>query len=129
MMAFIYELFQKPGIQLLFFILLTIVVVLVIKPENSDKAWSIAGYIYLSYMLINTILICTVPDHWNYFFYSLGFSVLYLLCISPLVPALIKILKIEGPEDNAMMFIYILYHPVLLLFALLLKWAYHMLSK
>jgi hypothetical protein len=118
------ELLQKPFIQALFFILITIISVFIIGPKDADNTWIIAGYIFIGFMLINSILICTVSNSWNYFFHSLGFSALYLMSVGIIIPASIKLLKIEGSAESAMIFIFIIYHPVLLLFMLFLKWAY-----
>jgi len=120
----IFELLQRPFVQVLFFILLTIISVFIIRPKNTDTAWSLAGYVFIGFILLNSVLICTVSNSWSYFFYSLGFSILYLGIIAILIPATIKLLKIEGSGESAMIFIYIIYHPVLLLFMLFLKWGY-----
>jgi hypothetical protein len=95
-----------------------------IGPKNAENTWNIAGFVFIGFMLINSIFISFTPNSWKYFFYSLGFSVLYLVSISVMIPAFIKILKIEGSAEGAMIFIFIIYHPVLLLFMLFLKWAY-----
>jgi len=120
----IIELLQKPYIQALLFILLTILSIVIIAPKNADKTWSIAGFVFIGFMLLNSVLICTVSNSWTYFFYSLGFSVLYLLSIAIIIPSLIKLLKIEGSGESAMIFIWIIYHPILLLVVLSLKWTY-----
>jgi hypothetical protein len=124
MTEMIVELLQKPFIQALFFILITILSVFIIGPKDADSTWVIAGYIFIGFMLVNSILICTVSNSWSYFFYSLGFSALYLVSIGIIISTSIKLLKIEGSAESAMIFIFIIYHPVLLLFMLFLKWVY-----
>lgn len=123
-MGTIFELLQKPFVQLLLAMLLTILFISILGPKNTDHTWNIAGLVYIGFMIINSILICTVSNSWRYFFYSLGFSIVYLVCISMIVPAITKFLKIEGSAESAMIFISFIYHPVLLLAMIFLKWAY-----
>ena len=123
-MTHLFELLQKPFIQVLLFLLLTILAVFIAGPKNADNTWNIAGIVFICFMLVNALLICTVSNSWSYFFYSLLFSVLYLASIAILMPVLIKILKIDGSAESAMIFIFIIYHPVFLLLMLFLKWTY-----
>jgi hypothetical protein len=125
MTEMIFELLQKPFVQMATFVLLTIPAVFIIGPKNADHVWTIAGFIYIGFIFVNSILICTVSNSWNYFFFSLGFSVLYLVSVSIIITTLIKLLKIEGSGESAMTFLFIIYHPVFLLFVLFLKWAYY----
>lgn len=124
MMGTIFELLQKPFVQLLLAMLLTILFISILGPKNTDHTWNIAGLVYIGFMIINSILICTVSNSWRYLIYSLGFSIVYLVCISMIVPAITKFLKIEGSAESAMIFISFIYHPVLLLAMIFLKWAY-----
>gem|GEM_PF-1115250 len=118
------ELIQKPFVQVISFIILTILVICIIGPKNTDNTWSLAGYFFFGFMLLNSVLLWNVSNSWSYFFYSLGFSILYLVSISVIIPGIIKIAKIDGSAESAMIFIYIIYHPVLLLVVLFAKWAY-----
>lgn len=124
MTEMIFEILQKPFVQMLFFLCLTILSVLIIKPKNCDKTWNIAGIVFIGFILANSLLICTVSNNWTYYFSSILFSLLYLIIISIIIPALIKLLKIEGSGESAMIFITIIYHPVCLLMMLFLKWTY-----
>jgi hypothetical protein len=124
MTARLFELFQNPFVQVLLFVLLTVMLVVIYRPKNSDKTWVLAGLVFIGFMFINSIGICTAHNVWTYFFYSLGYSMLYLVSIAVVVPVLIKILKIEGTSESAMIFIFIIYHPFFLLIMGFLKWAY-----
>ncbi len=124
MTEIIFELLQKPFAQMLIFLCLTILSVLIINPQNIDKTWNIAGIVFIGFILVNSILICIATNSWSYFFYSILFSLLYLIIISILIPALIKLLKVEGSGESAMIFLFIIYHPVCLLIMLFLKWTY-----
>ncbi len=124
MTEIIFELLQKPFVQMLLFLCLTILSVLIIKPKDCDKTWNIAGIVFIGFILVNSILICIATNSWSYFFYSILFSLLYLIIISILIPALINLLEVEGSGESAMIFLFIIYHPVCLLLMLFLKWAY-----
>lgn len=124
MTEIILEFIQKPFVQVLFFILLTLLSIFIIGPKTADKTWTIAGVVFIGFMMVNAVFICTAYNSWSYFFYSVGFSVVYLLSIAVIVPALIKLLKIEGSAESAMIFIFIIYHPLSLLLMVFLKWAY-----
>lgn len=124
MIEMIVELIQKPFVQVLLFILLTILSVFIIGPKTADKTWTVAGLVFIGFMIVNSVLICTSSHSWSYFFYSLGFSVLYLMSVAIIIPALIKLLKIEGSAESSMIFIFIIYHPLLLLLVIFLKWTY-----
>lgn len=120
----ILELLQKPLIQMLVLITLTIITVIGIEPKNANHTWTIAGCFYIAFIVLNSILICMVSNHWSYFFYSIGFSILYILSIGMIISAYIKIANIEGSGESAMIFLFIIYHHVALLLILLVKWAY-----
>jgi len=118
------ELIQRPIFQVLLFLLLTIASIFIIGPKSADKTWIIAGLFFIAFILLNSVMIFIVPNNWSYFFYSIGLSILYLICISFIIPATIKLLKIEGSGESAMVFLFIIYHPVFLLCMLFLKWVY-----
>ncbi len=120
----LFELLQKPFVQFLLFIPLTILAVLVFGSKNTESTWTVAGFVFIGFVVLNSIFIFFATNHWSYFLYSLGFSVLYLTTIAILLPLLIKILKIEGSGESAMVFIFIIYHPVCLLLLMFLKWVY-----
>lgn len=124
MIEFLVESIKGLSIQVLTFILLTILSIVILRPKTTDKAWSAAGIVFTGFMLLNSVLLWFAPDTWSYFFYSLGFSVLYLVSIAVLLPVLIKGLKIQGSAESAMVFIFIIYHPILLLLVLFAKWVY-----
>lgn len=113
---------QKPIYQPIPFILLTIVVAVIVRPRSVDSFWVIAGLIFAAFLIFNSVLIGFTDAIWLYFFYSIGISILYLLTISVIAPILIKIINADGSGESAMMFLMIIYHPVLLLLAIFIKW-------
>jgi hypothetical protein len=120
----LFDWLQKPFYQLLVFVLLTLVVVVIVRPVKADNAWVIAGIVYVCFIVFNTVLIGFADKQWYYFLISLGFSILFLLAIGVLIPGLIKIMKIEGSGESAMIFLIIIYHPLTLLLMMFLRWAY-----
>ena len=124
MTELIFEILQKPYAQALLFLLLTVLFVFIIGPKSTEHVWSIAGIIFIGFMLVNSMYICFASNSLSYFFYSLLFSILYIGCVAVLLTVLIKLLKTDGSDEGAMIFIFIIYHPAFLLFVLFLKWAY-----
>lgn len=120
----IFELLQRPFVQGVLFVLVSILLTLVTGRKSAEQAWTLAGYVFMAFILVNSLLILAAGDAWRYFFYSLACSVLYLVCIAVSMPVLIKLLKMQGSEEAAMVFIYIVYHPLLLLLMVFLKWAF-----
>ncbi|MEQ8417104.1 MAG: hypothetical protein RIB71_21660 [Imperialibacter sp.] len=120
----LFEWFQKPLYQLLFFIPLTFIVLVLVRPVKADNAWVISGIVYGCFLVVNTVLIGFADKPWYYFLISLGFSILYLITIGVLIPALIKVMKMEGSGESAMIFLLIIYHPLALMLMMFLKWAY-----
>jgi hypothetical protein len=120
----IFELLQKPFVQVLSFITLTILSIAIVGPKNTENTWLMAGYFFIGFMLVNSVLILFATNSWSYLFYSLLFSVLYLVGVSIVISTIGKILKIEGSGESAMIFLVAIYHPVLLLAMMFLKWSY-----
>jgi hypothetical protein len=120
----IFELLQRPFVQFLIFIPLTILTVFAFGSKNTESTWTVAGFVFIGFMVLNSVAIDFVPHQWRYFFYSLGISLLYLASIAIVIPLLQKIMKTEGSGESAMIFIFIIYHPVCLLVMMFLKWGY-----
>lgn len=115
---------HKPIYQALLFLLITIPIILLSSQKNTNWAWLFAGYCYLGFMVMNIVLQWFSNQHWQYFFYSIGFSVAYILAIAVIMPITIKVLKLEGSGESAMTFLLIIYHPVGLLTVMFAKWLY-----
>lgn len=124
MVEMMFNLLQRPFVQASAGVVLSLLAVFIIRPKTADKTWLIAGLLFIGFMLVNSAFMIMAPHPWIYFFSSLGCSALYLLAIGIVLPALVKILNIEGSGESAMVFIFILYHPVGLLLVLFLKWLY-----
>ena len=75
-------------------------------------------------MLLNAILAFFADDIWSYFFISLGISILYLCVTALTANILLKVLKLSGSQESAMIFMVVIFHPVALLLSIFLKWAF-----
>lgn len=117
-----YLILKKPAYQALLFFLLTPIIVFVFQPKTADKAWLIAVYLFILFLLVNTLLIWFDNNPWHYFFYSIGFAVAYLLLVAITMPGLLKILQLKGSGESAMAFLIIIYQPIALLLVMLAKW-------
>ncbi len=118
-----YLLLLKPAYQALLFLLLTPILLLVLQPKNADTAWTIASYLFILFLLINSGLLWLDERPWRYFFYSIGSALGYLLFIAILMPVLLRALQLKGSGESAMTFLVLIYHPFALLLVLLVKWT------
>ena len=118
----VHLLLQKPAYQVLLFLLLTPIVILVMQPKSADKAWLIASFTFMLFLIVNAALLWFADSPWRYFFYSIGFAIGYLLIIALLMRGLLNILKLGNSEESAMAFLVIIYQPVALLLVMLVKW-------
>lgn len=117
-----YLFLKKPAYQALLFFLLTPALILILQPKNADKAWLIAAYLFIFYLVMNAGLLWFDNSPWRYFFHSISFTVAYLLLIAFTMPGLMKILQIQGSGESAMAFLLLIYQPVALLIIILAKW-------
>lgn len=113
---------QLPIYQALLFLLLTPILILISRPGSADKAWVIAGSLFVLFLLVNSALLWFADSPWRYFFYSIGFAIGYLLIIAVMMPGLLRILKLEGSGESAMIFLILIYQPIALLLVMLVKW-------
>ncbi len=117
-------LIRQPLYQAIAFILISIPAVFALSPKNADGAWLIAAFCYLGFLIINTVVLWFTPQAWKYFFHSISYSVAYILIIAFMMPVIIKLLKLGGPQESAMAFLFIIYHPISLLIVMFAKWIY-----
>lgn len=115
-------LLQKPAYQALLFIILTPLLIFVIRPKTADKAWSIAVYVFVLFLMVNAVMLWFAENPWRYFFYSIGFALGYILVIAILMRGVLRILKLKSSEESAMAFLILIYQPVALIVVLLAKW-------
>jgi hypothetical protein len=118
----LYMFMQKPSYQALAFSLLTPIFIFVVQPKTADKAWLIATYIFVVFLLVNAVMLWFDDSPWAYFLYSIGFSVAYLVFVAIMMSALLRILRLESSEEGAMAFLMVIYQPFALLLVMLAKW-------
>jgi hypothetical protein len=116
------HLLRQPLYQVGFFLLLTMVLIPLLRAKGPNAIWNVAGVLYIGFIFANAIFFWFEDGIWSYFFISLVYSLLYLLLAGVLVSLLIEALKIDGSGESAMIFLFIIYHPVILLMVILLKW-------
>ena len=120
--TFAFDLLRQPWNQSGFFLLITLLIVPFLKWKTANAPWNVAGLSYIGFIVVNSIFLWFTESTWMYFFTSLAISLAYVLVAGTLVQFLIRLLKIEGPGESAMIFLTIIYHPVALLMVILLKW-------
>jgi hypothetical protein len=115
------EIALKPFYQFGAVVLLNIVALLIARPGKADGAWVISGIAYAFFILLNAILIFWADTHWRYFFVSLACSLLYIGVASLVVPGYIKFFNVSGSGESGMIFLIIMYHPIVLLVSIFIK--------
>jgi bacteriorhodopsin len=118
----VYLLIQKPLYQALLFLVLTPILIFVIQPKNVDSAWLIAVCAFVLFLIVNAALLWFNDSPWRYFFYSIGFAVVYILIIAIMMQGLLKILQLKGSGESAMAFLLLIYQPFALLLVMAVKW-------
>lgn len=118
----LYQLTGKPIYQGLLFILLSIMATLIANPKKADTIWVIGGLVYCFFILANAVLAFFTTNTWHYFFISLGVSLLYLVVIAIVVNIFTNVYRLKGTEESAMIFLVIIFHPLVLLLSIFLKW-------
>jgi bacteriorhodopsin len=118
----VYLFIQKPAYQALLFLILTPILILVLQPKSAEAAWGIAAYTFVAFMIVNAGLSWFEDSPWRYFFYSVGFALVYILCIALVMAALVKVLRLKGSEESGMAFLVVIYQPFALLIVMLAKW-------
>jgi bacteriorhodopsin len=119
----VHVLIQKPAYQALLFLVLTPILIFVIQPKSVDSAWLIAVCAFVLFLIVNAGLSWFSDSPWRYFFYSIGFAVVYILIIAIMIPGLLKILQLKGSGESAMAFLLLIYQPFALLLVMAVKWA------
>lgn len=117
----------RPLLQIVFFTLLSAVIMPIARPKNADSVYAIAGGIYAAFVVVNSILLFFAPRTWPYFFQSMLASIIYLLVAALLAAMYLSITKTKGSSEGAMVFLVVLYHPPALLLAIFLQWAVRLL--
>ena len=92
--------------------------------QQAEKLWKIQGVIFGIYMLSSSLFIFNSPSVWDYFFSTLAFSILYLVLIGCFIQLTISLRKINGSNEAAMIFLIFIYHPILLLFFIFIRWLF-----
>jgi bacteriorhodopsin len=118
----VYLLIQKPLYQALLFLVLTPILILVVQPKSVDSAWLIAVCAFVLFLIVNAALLWVNDSPWRYFFYSIGFAVVYILIIAIMMQGLLKILQLKGSGESAMAFLLLIYQPFALLLVMVVKW-------
>ena len=111
------------------FFLLTILSLLIFGKDQAESLWNIGGIVFGCYIIFSAILILWVDTGWSYFFSILGYSLLYLVFTGILIQLIIQVRQIPGSNESAMVFLIIMFHPLLLLFFKFAKWLFSVLVQ
>jgi hypothetical protein len=114
----------SPLYQIIGFFLLTVLSLLIFGKHLAESLWNIGGIVFGCYIIFSSILILFVDSGWGYFFSTLGYSILYLIITGILIQIIIRVMQIPGSNESAMIFLIIMFHPILLLFFKFIKWLF-----
>ncbi|MCM4153946.1 hypothetical protein DHD05_20340 [Arenibacter sp. N53] len=106
------------------FFLITVLSLLIFGKDQAENLWSIGGIIFGCYLIFSSILVLFIDTGWGYFFSILGYSILYLIITGILIQIIIQVQQIPGSNESAMIFLIIMFHPILLLFLKFIKWLF-----
>lgn len=115
---------QKPVYQLAIIQLLSVLVIIIYRPNDVNSSWTVVGLFYVLFIMLNSVFIWSAPRVWVYFFTSLGLSMVYMLLAYFVVSLFNELMKIKGSGESSMIFLVIIYHPFSLLIVLAVKWLY-----
>tara|TARA_R110002096_G_scaffold9060_1_gene36504 strand:- start:4004 stop:4387 length:384 start_codon:yes stop_codon:yes gene_type:complete len=118
-----FAILEDPLLLATAFVVITLVCLLLGK-KHAESMWGTAGAIYGGYILTSSLSVFLADDVWQCVVISLGCSVLYLILIGCFVQAGIGLFKLQGSSQGAMVFVVIMYHPIVLLAAAGIQWAY-----
>ncbi len=116
------EYLTKPYSHCVVFLVLTFLILVLIRPKDANVMYTIAGVVYVFFILTNSVLIYFTENSWSYFFISLLFSVIYILAFSVLSSLYVRLADVDGSGESGMIFLVIIYHPVALLLVMGMKW-------
>lgn len=112
----------KPYVHVIVFLVVTFAAFLLLRPKDANALYTMAGVVYVAFILANSVLVFFAQNTWSYFFISLLFSLVYLMAVALLSSLYIRLAKVEGSGESATMFLVIIYHPAVLLLVILVKW-------
>ncbi|MFZ6009090.1 MAG: hypothetical protein ACOYXT_01985 [Bacteroidota bacterium] len=118
----VFDFIQKPFGQLVSFLSLTLAILIIFRPKNADTVWTMAGLLYVGFIIANTIFMWKAENTWTYFFISVGFSILYILVVAGTTSIYEKLVDMEGSGESGMIFLVVIYHPFTLLITILARW-------
>lgn len=118
------SLVHRPLYQAIALLVATLLALLIVRPKENDAAWTLAGVFYIIFILLNSIVLVWQDRPWPYFFYSLLFSVVYILAAGFLMSAYSNSGRGSGSGESSMIFLVIIYHPFTLLLGMLAKWIW-----
>lgn len=108
--------------QFIILLALCMLVVCLLRPTVLDRLWVIGGIHYLLFILVNVSLCWFADSGWLYFLYSLLLSALFLIGVNGIIQVYARWRTVTGSGESSMIFLVIIYHPILLLFVMLIRW-------
>lgn len=121
-MMITFDLLYQPIYQVAFFLVLTVLLAPLFGARNPNAVWNTSGLLYVGFMIMNAVYLFLGDGQWAYFFISLGCSLLYIALAGIAASSIIKVLRLDGSGESAMIFLSVIYHPFILLATMFLRW-------
>lgn len=104
---------EFPWIQALSGLLATIMMIPMVRPRSSDPVYNTGGFIYGVFILVNAGFQFSAARPGIYFLISMVSSVVYIFLSYQICRMYIgRIYRIEGGDESSMVFLMIMYHPL-----------------
>jgi hypothetical protein len=117
----VFHLFAKPHMQLLIMAGVMLLLLLLSFAKRTDTLWVIAGISYIVFIAVNSVMLFWNEHHWQYFFYSLLVSVIFIGVGWGQVKLIENLYSTTGSEESSMIFLVVIYHPFVLLLCIFIK--------
>ena len=113
--SFIKKFISSPLLQTAVFIAVTILLNILLAFDgdtSSDSLYFTAGFVFMAYMLFNTIAMIFAKSYWKYLLFSLVSIVIYLTLSGLIVQIIIDAAGIEGSHEASIIFLVVIYYPI-----------------
>ena len=114
----------KPQWQAILFIVITAATLVILRSPDAERVWLVTAAGYAGFMVVNSVLIWFATKASRYFVISMLVSVLYIFAARAVILIFESSMELDGSDEAAMIFLIVIYHPVMLLGVMLARWVF-----
>jgi len=100
-----------------------LIALIVFDPETADRAYTIGGVSYAVLIATNCLIMMWAQNRWGYFGWSLLASLCFILISGLAIEFAVEVNNLTGSGESGMIFLIVIYHPLLLLTMIFGKWV------